>query len=52
MLTHHTVEKLREMRLGAMASAVETQLADPQYHELSFECQGRLRIDPPGPVWN
>ena len=45
MLTHHTVEKLREMRLGAMASAVETQLADPQYHELSFEERFGLLVD-------
>ncbi len=45
MLTQETLEKLRRMRLGAMARALEVQLNDPQASELSFEERVGLLVD-------
>lgn len=45
MLTQETIEKLRRMRLGAMAEALEAQQSDPQGSELSFEERLGLLVD-------
>jgi DNA replication protein DnaC len=45
MLTQETLEKLRRMRLGAMADALEAQQRAPEVHELSFEERLGLLVD-------
>jgi DNA replication protein DnaC len=45
MLTQETLEKLRRMRLGAMADALEAQRRAPEVHELSFEERFGLLVD-------
>lgn len=37
MLTHQTLQTLRDLHLRGMAEAYETQLHDPQVHALSFD---------------
>jgi len=41
MLTQETLEKLRRMRLGAMADALQAQQRAPEIHELSLTGNGR-----------
>ncbi len=45
MLTQETLEKLRRMRLGAMADALQAQQRAPEIHELSFEERLGLLVD-------
>jgi len=45
MLNQETLEKLRRMRLGAMADAMEAQQSDPQCQKLSFEERLGLLVD-------
>lgn len=45
MLTQQTLDKLRKMRLGAMAEAVQLQMKDPDYRELAFEERFGLLVD-------
>jgi len=45
MLDQQTLEKLRRMRLGTMANALEVQQSDPQCQELSFEERLGLLVD-------
>ena len=45
MLIQPTLEKLSDMRLPGLRHAVEEQLANPQYAELSFEERFSLLID-------
>lgn len=45
MLTENTVNKLREMHLSVMASAVKEQLTNTQFHSLSFEDRVGLIVD-------
>jgi DNA replication protein DnaC len=45
MLMQPTLEKLSDMRLPGLRRAVEEQLANPQYAELSFEERFSLLID-------
>jgi DNA replication protein DnaC len=45
MLDHNTVSKLREMKMGVMASAFNSQLGDNAFHELSFEERVGLMVD-------
>lgn len=45
MLIQPTLEKLSDMRLPGLRHAVEEQLANPQYSELSFEERFTLLID-------
>lgn len=45
MLNQETLEKLRRMRLGAMADALVAQEAAPETHELSFEERLGLVVD-------
>jgi len=45
MLTEETLEKLRRMRLGAMADALQAQRSAPEIHELSFEERLGLLVD-------
>ena len=45
MLVNPTVEKLRAMRLTAMAEAFTEQLADPSMAQLSFEERVALMVD-------
>jgi len=45
MLNQPMMNKLREMRLKAMATALETQLTDKTYDELSFEDRLGMLID-------
>lgn len=45
MLIQPTLEKLSDMRLPGLRHAVEEQLANPQYAELSFEERFTLLID-------
>ncbi len=45
MLNQETLEKLRRMRLGAMADALVAQEASPESHELSFEERLGLAVD-------
>lgn len=45
MLNHATVNQLREMKLGAMATAFNEQLDNPQMKELSFEERFGMIVD-------
>jgi len=45
MLDNNTVSKLREMKLGVMASAFSSQLGDNAFHEMSFEERVGLMVD-------
>lgn len=45
MLMQPTLEKLSDMRLSGLRHAVEEQLANPQYAELTFEERFSLLID-------
>ncbi len=45
MLDHTTVSKLREMKMGVMASAFHSQLGDSAFHGLSFEERVGLMVD-------
>jgi DNA replication protein DnaC len=45
MLDNNTVSKLREMKMGVMATAFERQLADKSISELSFEERVGLMVD-------
>jgi DNA replication protein DnaC len=45
MLSEPTLEKLREMRLTAMAKALEEQRRDPKIHELDFDERFGLLVD-------
>jgi DNA replication protein DnaC len=45
MLSEPTLEKLREMRLTAMAEALEEQRKDPKIHELDFDERFGLLVD-------
>jgi len=45
MLNQETLEKLRRMRLGSMADALEAQQSDPRHQELSFEERLGLLVD-------
>lgn len=45
MLTHPTLEKLKEMRLSGMVSALEDQMQTPEIHSLSFEERLGLLVD-------
>lgn len=45
MLMQPTLEKLSDMRLSGLRRAVEEQLANPQFADLSFEERFSLLID-------
>lgn len=45
MLSNETVSKLYEMHMGNMATAFSAQLADTQFHELSFEERFSMFVD-------
>ena len=45
MLAHATVDKLRTLRLPAMAEAFQRQLGNPEFTELSFEDRVGLLVD-------
>ena len=45
MLDNNTIAKLREMKLSTMATALEHQLGDSKFHELSFEERIGLLVD-------
>lgn len=45
MLDHGTISKLREMKMGVMASAFHSQLGDNAFHDLSFEERVGLMVD-------
>lgn len=45
MLTQPTLDKLSDMRLAGLRRALEEQLANPQYAELSFEDRIGLLVD-------
>ncbi len=45
MLTNQTIDKLNDMGLTAMASALREQMEQSQYHELSFEERLGLLVD-------
>ena len=45
MLTHPTLEKLKEMRLSGMVSALEDQMQTPEIQSLSFEERLGLLVD-------
>lgn len=45
MLDNNTIAKLREMKLSAMATALEHQLDNRKFHELSFEERIGLMVD-------
>ncbi len=45
MLDHGTASKLREMKMGVMASAFSSQLGDSAFHDLSFEERVGLMVD-------
>lgn len=45
MLTENTASKLREMRLGTMASAYKMQLTDSKFQGMSFEDRFGLIVD-------
>jgi DNA replication protein DnaC len=45
MLTHPTLEKLKEMRLSGMVSALEDQMQTPEINSLSFEERLGLLVD-------
>jgi hypothetical protein len=45
MLTENTANKLREMHLSIMASALKEQLTEPQFQSMSFEDRLGLIVD-------
>lgn len=45
MLDHNTITKLREMKMGVMASAFHSQPGDNAFHEMSFEERVGLMVD-------
>ena len=45
MLTEPTLDRLRALRLGAMADAYRTQLQDPAIGTLSFDERVGLLVD-------
>lgn len=45
MLTQPTIDKLRGMRLGAMADAWMNQREQPKIHELDFDSRFGLLVD-------
>ena len=45
MLLEQTLQQLRSLRLHGMASALEQQLANPEFHQLSFEERISLLTD-------
>ncbi len=45
MLSHHTIDKLAAMGLGAMADGLREQIEQAQYAELSFEERLGLLVD-------
>ncbi|HEY4026346.1 MAG TPA: IS21-like element helper ATPase IstB [Candidatus Dormibacteraeota bacterium] len=45
MLSHHTIDKLEAMGLGAMADGLRQQMEQAQYAELSFEERLGLLVD-------
>ena len=45
MLTHPTLEKLRELRLTGMAEALEEQLNNPEFQDLDFDERLGLLVD-------
>ena len=45
MLTHPTMEKLRELRLTGMADALEEQLNNPEFQDLDFDERLGLLVD-------
>lgn len=45
MLIEQTLQQLRLLRLHGMASALEQQLAKPEFHQLSFEERISLLVD-------
>ncbi len=45
MLNNNTIAKLREMKMGVMASAFHHQLGDNAFHEMSFEERVGLMVD-------
>jgi DNA replication protein DnaC len=45
MLTHNTLDILRQLRLTGMGDALEQQRAQPQTHDLSFEERLALLVD-------
>lgn len=45
MLDNNTISKLRDMKMGVMASALDNQLGDSNFHELSFEERVGLLVD-------
>ncbi len=51
MLDNNTVSKLREMKLGVMASAFNHQLGNSDFLEMSFEERVGLMGNPLRRVW-
>ena len=45
MMHHHTIDKLKTLRLSGMARALERQLEDPGQQELDFETRLGLLVD-------
>jgi DNA replication protein DnaC len=45
MLLEQTMQQLRSLRLHGMVSALEQQLANPEFHQLSFEERISLLVD-------
>lgn len=45
MLTEPTLDKLRKLRLGAMADAWQAQRKDPDIHELDFDTRLGMLVD-------
>lgn len=45
MLLEQTLQRLRTLRLNGMATALEHQLAQPEFHQLSFEERISLLVD-------
>jgi DNA replication protein DnaC len=45
MLFEQTLQQLRSLRLHGMVSALEQQLANPEFHQLSFEERISLLVD-------
>ena len=45
MLTHNTLDTLRQLKLTGMCDALEQQRAQPDTHDLAFEERLALLID-------
>src|SRR5438552_16920487 len=45
MLLEQTLQQLRSLRLHGMVSALEQQLTNPEFHQLSFEERISLLVD-------